>query len=194
MGKATVEGQRIYHKNVKPQYEKHVKPHYDKHVNPLATKASKFVDKEITPTLSKIKIKIDPMVAKAQKFYKKHFNALARNYAKACGSTYAVASDAAKERGWDFFENSIAPVWKVSCKNPKDSLRGVLSALLAVLLLPWIFAIVRLALRVVFLPLKVSFYVVTLRFIFGSSKKPEPAPAKKVGNARGKKDARVKKD
>lgn len=197
--KATVEGQRIFDKNVKPQYEKHVKPHYEKHVNPLATKASKFVDKEITPTLQKIKTKIDPAVAKSQKFYRKHFNAAARNYGKACGSAYAAASDVAKERGWGFFETSVAPGWKASCRNPKDTVRTILLALLALLLLPWIFALVRLALRVVLLPARIFFYVVTLRFIFGgSSEKPAPAPAKKkVGgtNAHAKKDnnVRVKK-
>lgn len=191
--KATVEGQRIYDKNVKPHYQKHVKPRYEKHVNPLVVKVSKFVDKEIAPKLKEIKIKIDPMVANLQNVSKKQFNSLARKYAKACGSTYTATSDVAKEHGLDFFETSIAPAWKNSCRNPKDTLRGLLFAFFAILLHPWIFTVIRLALRVVFLPLRIFFSIITLRFIFGSSKKRGATPAKKAGDVHAKNDVRVKK-
>jgi len=194
--KATVEGQKIYDKNVKPHYNQHVKPHYSKHVDPLVAKASKFVDKEVISKLKEIKSKIDPKIAELQKAYKKQFNALAGKYAKACGSIYTVASDVAKEQGLDFFETSIAPAWKNSCKNPKDTLRGMQIALLVVLLLPWTFSIIRLALWVAFLPLRIFFYIITLRFIFGSSKpKPKPnkpTPTKTVDNVRVKKKGKKK--
>jgi len=169
----TEKGQQI----VKPHYDKHLKPHYEKHVSPLVNKGYKVYEE-------KIKTQIDPKFVQVQKAFRKQFNKLARKYATACDKAYKASDKLAKKNNLKAFDDYLAPSWKASCENPKDTLRGALYAVLLALLLPYTFSIIRLVLWIVLLPVRIVVAIIyfPLRLILGSSKpEPKKKPTKTVG-------------
>lgn len=153
-------------KKVKPHYDKHLKPHVEKHINPLVAKGYEVYEKNVVPKLKEIKSKVGPKVEQVQTAYLKQFNKLARKYATACDKAYKATDKMAKKNGLKEFDNYIAPSWKASCENPKDTLRGAQYAVLFALLLPYTFGILRFMLWLVLLPLRIFIAITPLRFFF----------------------------
>jgi hypothetical protein len=186
---ASGESKKFYNTQVKPQYEKHAQPLVNKHVMPLVAKASDFVDKEVTPKIKQVEAKIQPKYEQFKMACKKLFNASAKNYGVVCKKTYKVAKDFANERDIEMFDAKIAPQWEYSCQNPEESVKAAMIGVLAIVMLPFAFSIIRLVFGVIYLVLRIFVAITPLRFFIGKSTK---AKAKAPANVNTS-DIRVKK-
>lgn len=188
---ASVETKKLYNAKVKPQYEKHAKPLVDKHVSPLVAKASKFVDEKVTPKVKQVEAKIQPKYDQLKVACKKYFNIAAEHYGVVCQKSYDFSKGVAKKHEIQMFEDKIAPHWEYSCQNPKDSLKAALIGILVIIMLPFVFSLLRLVLGVIYIVWRIFVAITPLRFFIGKSSTAKAPATGSRGEVRVKKKTRI---